>query len=99
MRNILTKFFKTVSLLLVTLTSLQVNAQNSFNYTLENDVQVSDRIMEFDLYLLDTDPVTPFELAAIQAGIIVNSGIYNGGTISSQPTTLQCCVDFGPERH
>lgn len=64
-------------------TGLKVNAQISdFNYTIADDVQVSDRIIEFDLYLLDTNTNEPFELAAIQAGIIVNSEIYNGGTIS-----------------
>ena len=53
-----------------------------FNYTIVNDVQTSDRTLEFDLYLLDTQPATPFELSIIQAGILMNSGIINGGAIS-----------------
>ena len=83
MRKLVTKLLKTISLFLLILGSLQVDAQDSnFNYTIANDIQVSDRILEFDLFLLDTDINSPFELAATQAGIIVNSGIYNGGTIS-----------------
>ena len=54
-----------------------------FTYTMENDVQVSDKILEFDLYLLDPTPATAFELATIQAGILVNSAIYGGGTITA----------------
>ncbi len=84
MRKLVTKLLKTISLFLVILGSQQLDAQQDsyFNYTIANDVQVSDRILEFDLFLLDTDTDAPFELAAIQAGIIVNPGIYNSGTIS-----------------
>ncbi|MBK7211954.1 MAG: hypothetical protein IPH88_01380 [Bacteroidales bacterium] len=52
-------------------------------YTMANDVQTSDRTLEFDLLLLDTDPSQPFELATVQAGILVNSSIYNGGTLTA----------------
>ena len=52
------------------------------NYTIVNDVQTSDRTLEFDLYLLDAQTVTPLELSMIQTGILVNSGIINGGTIT-----------------
>ena len=83
MKKIITRLTRSITLLLLMVTGFQVNAQISdFNFTLANDVQVSDRILEFDLYLLDTDSNEPFELAAIQAGIIVNPGIYNGGTIT-----------------
>lgn len=51
-------------------------------YTMQNDEQVSDRILEFDLYLQDADANEPFELAIIQAGITLNPNIYNGGTVS-----------------
>lgn len=54
-----------------------------FNYTIANDVQTSDRKLEFDLYLRNTLPPDTFELAIIQAGILVNSGILNGGTITA----------------
>jgi len=53
-----------------------------FHFTIANDVQTSDRTLEFDLYLLNTQPVLPIELSMIQPGILVNSEIINGGTIT-----------------
>ena len=53
-----------------------------FLFTIENDIQTSDRTMEFDLYLFNTNASTPFELATVQAGVLVNPGIYGGGTIT-----------------
>ncbi len=38
--------------------------------------------MEFDVYLLDTDAIQPFELASCQLGFLLNSSIYNGGILS-----------------
>lgn len=58
-------------------------APPEFLYTMANDVQTSDRTLEFDLLLLDNDPSQPFELGTVQAGIIVNPLIYNGGTITA----------------
>jgi hypothetical protein len=58
-----------------------------FNYTIRNDVQTSDRTLEFDLYLLDTQPSVAMELSIIQAGILVNSGIIGGGTITTAIVT------------
>ena len=54
-----------------------------FNYTIANDVQTSDKTLEFDLYLLDTQPLIPLELSIIQAGILVNSGIIGSGAITT----------------
>ena len=51
-------------------------------FTMANDVQTSDRTLEFDLFLQDPEPSALFELASVQAGILVNSAIYNGGTLS-----------------
>jgi len=90
MKNILLKSIKTLAFLVVVLSALQLNAQrrftplatSDFNLTLQNDVQTADNVLEFDLYLLDTDALQPFEMAAVQAGILVNPGIYNGGTIT-----------------
>jgi len=56
------------------------NAQ-SVAYTIRNDVQTSDRTLEFDLYVLNTSPDIPVELSGIQAGISVNPAIAAGGTI------------------
>ncbi|MEI6061212.1 MAG: hypothetical protein WCR72_10915, partial [Bacteroidota bacterium] len=90
MKKTLTKFLKVVPLLFLLLAVLQIKAQSrysplassDFNLTLANDVQTANNILEFDVYLLDTDGSNTFELAAVQAGIVVNSGIYNGGTIT-----------------
>jgi hypothetical protein len=85
MRKLLAKLLKTISLFLLILGSQKVNAQDSFfNFTITNDHQTSDRILEFDLYLLDTDAGATFELGTVQAGITVNPGIYNGGTITME---------------
>ena len=54
-----------------------------FNFTIVNDVQTSDKTMEFDLYLVNKQPSVPLELSIIQAGILVNSGIIGGGTITT----------------
>lgn len=62
--------------------SEKVTAQ-SYTYTIRNDMQTSDRTMEFDLYLLNTNPDIPIEISVAQAGIIVNSALVNGGTITA----------------
>ncbi|MFZ4059109.1 MAG: immunoglobulin domain-containing protein, partial [Ferruginibacter sp.] len=52
---------------------------------MKNDVQVSDRVYEFDLILTHTgDYLTPtyFELSSIQFGILYNANILNGGTLA-----------------
>lgn len=84
-----TKLLKLISIVVFHMAVLPVNAQyrsplasSDFNLTLANDVQIASNIMEFDVLLLNTDPASPFELAAVQAGIVVNPGIYNGGTIT-----------------
>lgn len=59
-----------------------VAGPNDFALTIANDVQTSDRTFEFDLILRDTDPTEPFELSAVQAGIVMNPALYNGGTIT-----------------
>lgn len=88
MRKLTMQFVKACLLLLIMTAFISVRAQQSpsgvfdFHYTIENDVATSTTL-EFDLYLLDTDPLDPFELATVQAGIIVNSAIYNGGTITA----------------
>jgi hypothetical protein len=93
MKKQITHLMKTIPLLLFMLVILQVNAQrkympvspagpSDFNYTMANDILVDSRNLEFDLYLLDADVTEAFELAAIQAGILIDAGIINGGTIT-----------------
>jgi len=88
---------KSCILAIAMLAFLGVSAQKAtndvfaFNYTIANDVYTAPNILEFDLYLLDTDVTEPFEMATVQAGIFVNAGIYNGGTITASilPGTSQ----------
>jgi hypothetical protein len=89
MKKILTKLMKLISVVVFLMAVLPVIAQqrsplglSDFNLTLANDVQTASNILEFDVYLLDTDPTQAFEMAAVQAGILVNPAIYNGGTIT-----------------
>lgn len=55
---------------------------SSFRFTIENIKLSTDKTIEFDLFLLDTESANPFELALLQAGILINPEIYNGGTLS-----------------
>lgn len=57
--------------------------ENAIVYTIANDV-ASSNWLEFDLLLYDPDPSQPFELCAVQAGILVNSQVTGGGVITAQ---------------
>ena len=87
MKKVITLLIKTLPLLFL-LIALGANAQKApsaisdYTFTLRNDAQTSTKVLEFDLYLLDTDITEPFQLATAQAGITVNPAIYNGGTIT-----------------
>ena len=59
-------------------------AQNSdYSLSVKNLTQPTDRTIEFDVYLLDTNAGATFELASTQLGFLFNSGIYTGGTLSA----------------
>jgi hypothetical protein len=58
-------------------------AVSDFKLGIMNVKMTSDKTLEFDLYLMDADPATAFELALIQVGIMVNPEIYNGGTLKA----------------
>jgi len=95
MKNINRQLFRVIALLIVVMLVSHVNAVkrrfaplppstvSDYQYMIANDLQVSDRVLEFDLYILANNPDQPFELAAIQCGIIVNPEIYNGGIITA----------------
>ncbi len=91
MKKRIIQITNSILLFFIILTLSPVNAQariapldvSSVNYTITNVVLVSDRILEFDLYLKDTDAGQPFELSIIQAGVLVNSEIINGGNITT----------------
>lgn len=87
------KYLKIISLFALLLLIYDATAQfyysplspsglSDFNFTILNDTQTSDKVLEFDLYLQDMDAADAFELNTIQAGVLVNPGIYNGGTIT-----------------
>ncbi|HOO98472.1 MAG TPA: T9SS type A sorting domain-containing protein [Bacteroidales bacterium] len=62
--------------------SLKAQDEN-FRLSVVNLQQTDLNRIEFDVYLLDTDAGTPFELASCQLGFIMNSSIYSGGTLSA----------------
>ncbi len=53
-----------------------------FQLSVRNLTQPTPNRIEFDIYLLDTDPGQPFELSGCQIGLLLNSLIYNGGVLS-----------------
>jgi len=82
MKKLLAKTTRAIALILMLLTFSGLHAQNTFTLTIQNIHQTSDRVLEFDFYLLDTDiPSKTFELASLQFGFMVNSSIYAGGTL------------------
>ena len=91
MRKFFTRMIKVSMLLLVTLAFIQAHAQKRLaplavgdvQFTIENDVQISDKIYQFDLYLKNTDAANPFEYSLGQAGILISNGILNSGTLSA----------------
>jgi hypothetical protein len=72
---------------------------SSFKMTIMNDRQVSDKVYEFDIYLKASDPKVPFRLATMQAGILVNPVIVNGGVITATilPGTSELDADQQPK--
>jgi hypothetical protein len=58
-------------------------ADADFHYYITNEARVGDSQIEFDLLLLNTDPAISFELATVQAGILINGTLYNGGNVTA----------------
>lgn len=63
-------------------------AEEDFVITLQNIVQTAPNVLEFDIYIQDTDPSQVLEMATFQGGINFNSVILNGGAITSGMTTV-----------
>jgi hypothetical protein len=61
----------------------QTNTSSSFNLIISNEQITEGKILEFDLFLVNLDKSVPFELASVQAGILINPEIYNNGTIQA----------------
>lgn len=58
-------------------------AESAFTLSIRNMVQTNDHTLEFDLYLLDKDATSDFELAGFQAGILINPAISANGKLSA----------------
>ena len=88
MKKLLRQFPKAVLSLIVMLAFMQTNAQKrlsplavtDFRFTIGNDVQTAPNVLEFDLYLMDTDNSSPFDASIIQVGILFNKNILGAGT-------------------
>jgi len=72
-----------------TATVVQAGAVLSeFLLTIQNVQQTAPNVFEFDVFLLDNDASSSFELASIQEGINFNPAILNGGSITAGMTTI-----------
>ena len=78
-----------------------LSAQTTFDVRLRNDIQVTDKIYEFDVYFINTGSAQ-IELNTVQLGIKYNTAVNNGGTISlsmvpgsSQMAAAQQPTSFG----
>jgi len=83
-RKLIKQLAKALIIYIVILAPLQLKAQTEYSYifTIRNEYQPTDKILEFDLYIQDANPTLQFELNMIQAGIVINDFIYNGGTVT-----------------
>src|SRR5574344_1382382 len=75
-------FVSSLLLMAVCFASRAQQALPSFTYTIANDVQVSDKVLEFDVYLLNTNPSVKFEVSGVQLCITLIPAILNDGTIT-----------------
>jgi len=90
MKNLFTKLPITALLLAFFLVGTLAKAQvilaptgiSDFTISVLNLTQPTDHTLEFDVYLKDTDPNQTFEMASVQLGFLLNSGIHTGGTLT-----------------
>ena len=68
--------------LTISASSVANAAVEDFELSVRNMTQTAPNRLEFDVYLLDTDPGQIFELASCQLGFLINSLIYTGGSIT-----------------
>ncbi len=71
-----------VSPVVVTVTQAGTSLSD-FMLTMQNIIQTAPNELEFDLYILDTDPTQVLPMASVQYGIYFNLGILNGSATSS----------------
>ena len=79
---------KALLLLLVMVVFVQANAQKrlapvavtDFRMTISNDVQTGPRVLEFDIFMKDTDVAAAFEASIVQPGVYISKSCLGGGT-------------------
>lgn len=94
MKKIIHFSFRTLLIAVVLFSGAAIKAQGTkglpagsgFKYYIANETRNGNNL-EFDLFLLNTDASNPFELGNVQAGILINPSIINGGNIHA--TILQ----------
>ena len=83
MKSLINSRVRCIFLTLMVLTSTAgYAAVEDFQLSVRNVTQTASNTLEFDVYLLDTDPAQQFELASCQLGFLLNSSIYSGGILS-----------------
>jgi len=92
MKKFILRFLKGLILLTLLFSFSSIHAERKIRYSqleisdyllsVQNLTQTAPNKLEFDVYLLDTDPSQPFILNLIEFGFLFNSGIYAGGTAS-----------------
>ncbi|GAB1403090.1 hypothetical protein MASR1M74_02680 [Lentimicrobium sp.] len=96
MKKLLYRFIVLVPIVALLFTTNHTKAQDpkaplveeDFEYNMINVVQIDDRTLEFDVYLLDTDPSQPLEFALNQCGILYNQEMLDGAPIVNGMTTI-----------
>ncbi|HEX2967503.1 MAG TPA: T9SS type A sorting domain-containing protein [Bacteroidales bacterium] len=65
--------------------SITVNSVLAADHLLQvlNLTQPTDNTIEFDIYLKDTEPLIPMQLASVQFGLLLNSAVYSGGALTA----------------
>jgi len=92
MKKIILHFSKGLIILTLLFSFISLHAERKIRYSplaitdymlsVQNLNQTSSTTLDFDVYLLSTDPTQPFVLTLIEFGFLFNSGIYAGGTPS-----------------
>jgi hypothetical protein len=96
MQTLITRLLRMVPLLALVFSFLQTNAQRPYGPLAETDFQITmqnivqppgtNNIIEFDIYILDTDPSQVLPMATAQFGINFNLGILNGAATTTGMT-------------
>lgn len=74
---------KLIPIIIAFLLAGPLKAQVNFELSVRNMNQTALNILEFDVYLLDTDADKTLELASCQLGFLFDSRIYSGGSITA----------------